>query len=581
MRLLIKGDRVIGSLPAEDPLVNAGQLCVKGRFCVTELVGSHRRLRKPSRLEDNTRVDISWDTAVQLAAETLSICPPKQFALLISPDSCNEDLYVAQKFARVVMRSNNIDTSARLIYRSGFDSYLSLMKMSVPLAAVREASTILCIGLDTRFGGSVVGVAIRQSIKQGATIVTIHPRDHNLARIAHKWVQPKPGQELDLLNSLVQLSEKQAAPRSLPASRMKRGSITGDLSHLADMLMYNSNKVILVGSEYLTYRDSPQILGAIAQLAQNIGSGVFPVAAQGNLLGSVLAGAYAELLPGAFPRDDESRLSELRKMWGADLSDLGRGWSSEPLFRGQGLKALYLIGEVPFKADPPADFLIFQNIYPPPDSYPADLVLPSVAFSEMDGTLINVEGRIQRVRKAVNAPGEALPDWDILCRIARKMGFKGFDFRTAGDIHQEMSLMIEGLSNFQSPDRVSRPLKCEGRMTASQSVAPVRSVKEAEFPFILTTSISEHTYRGFPISAWVDGAKALFAQAAVEMNPQDAEQAGISQGDEVSVISRTFETTLKASILSSQEKGRLHITLIHGESIGVDPHPARIVKSNV
>lgn len=303
--------------------------------------------------------------------------------------------------------------------------------------------------------------------------------------------------------------------------------------------------------------------------------------AQGNLLGSVLTGVYPELLPGAFPWNDESKLNDLRRIWGVGLSDSPLDWTAESLLDGQRMKALYLIGEVPFKHDPPADFLIFQNIYPPPEAYRADLVLPSAAFSEVDGTLFNVEGRIQRVRKAVNAPGEALPDWDILCRIARKMGFKGFDFRSAMDIHQEISLLNEGFTNFQSPDRVSRPLKYDGRMMASQNVAPVSQVVDKEFPFILTSSIPEHTYRGFPISARVEGAKVLFAEAAVEISPDDAEQAGISQGNEVLVISRTFETILRANILSGQEKGRLHISPGHGEYIGAGPHPARIVKSHV
>jgi len=581
MRLLTKGDRVIGSLPAEDPLVNAGQLCVKGRFCVTELVGSHLRLRKPSRWEDSIRVEISWDEAVQLAAETFSSCPPEQFGLLISPDSCNEDLYIAQKFTRVVMRSNNVDTSARLTYRSGFDAYLNLMKMAVPLADVRDASAILCIGLDTRFGASVVGVAIRQAIKQGARIVTIHPRDHNLALIADKWIQPIPGEELEFLTALVRLTESTATAGSLPEPKRAGGVIASELPGLVDMLTDASSKVILVGSEYLTYQESPQILGAIAQFAQNIGSGVFPVPVQGNLMGTFLTGTYAELLPGAFPSNDQTKVGELGKIWGVDLGDLPGEWTSEALLSGRRMKALYLIGEVPFTADPPADFLIFQNIYPPPTPYQPDLVLPSAAFSETDGTLCNVEGRTQRVRKAVSPAGEALPDWEILCRIARKMGFKGFDFRSAGDIHQEMSLMVEGFTNFQSPDRVSRSLKCEGKLMGSQTVSSGPAGVDAEFPFILTSSITEHTYRGFPISAWVDGAKELFAQATVEMGLEDAADAGIAQGDEVSVISPTFKMTRKARIVNNQAKGRLHVSLSHGESVGADPHPARIVKTNV
>ncbi len=581
MRLLIKGDRVIGSLPAEDPLVNAGQLCVKGRFCVTELVGSHLRLTKPSRLEDSTRVEISWDEAVELAAGTLSACPPEQFALLISPDSLNEDLYVAQKFARVVMRSNNVDTSARLTYRSGFDAYLNLMKMAVPLADVREASAILCIGLDARFGGSVVGVAIRQAIKKGARIVTIHPRDHSLALIANTWIQPIPGQELDFLNALVRLTERGATAGPLPRPERTPGGIPSELVELAEMLRDASRKMILVGSEFLTYRESPEILGAIAQLAHNVESGVFPVSAQGNLVGTVLTGAYPELLPGPFPSNDKIKLAELGKMWGADLGDLSSGWTSEALVTGDRIRTLYLIGEVPFKADPPADFLIFQNIYPPPASYKANLVLPSVAFSETDGTLCNVAGRIQRVRKAVNPRGEALPDWEILCRIARKMGFKGFDFRSAGEIHQEISLLVEGFTHFQSPDRASRARKYEGSLPAFKTVAAGPGAVDAEFPFILTSSISEHTYRGFPISVRVDGAKELFAEATVEMNPEDAAEAGINAGDKVSVISPIFNMTRRARIVKSQAKGRLHVSLSQGESGGADPHPARVVKSNV
>jgi predicted molibdopterin-dependent oxidoreductase YjgC len=468
-----------------------------------------------------------------------------------------------------------------LTYRSGFDAYLNLMKMAVPLSDVREASAILCIGMDTRFGGSVVGVAIRQAIKKGARIVTIHPGDHSLALIANTWIRPIPGQELEFLNALVRLTEQEATAGSLPEPERTQGGIPGELVDLAEMLRDASSKVILVGSEFLTYRESPEILEAIAQLAHNVESGVFPVPAQGNLVGTVLTGAYPELLPGPFPSNDNIKLAELGKLWGADLGDLSSGWTSEALMTGERIRALYLIGEVPFKADPPADFLIFQNIYPPPAPYEADLVLPSVAFSETDGTLCNVEGRIQRVRKAVNPRGEALPDWEILCRIARKMGFKGFDFRSAGEIHQKISLLVERFTNFQSPDRVSRPLKCEERLLAFKTVASGPRTIDAEFPFILTSSISEHTYRGFPISVRVDGARALFAEATVEMSPEDAAEAGISDWDEVSVISPTFTITRRARIVKSQARGRLHVSLSQDESPGANPHPARVVKSNV
>jgi len=580
MRLLTKGGRIIGSLPADGHEINEGQLCVKGRFCVTELVGSHDRLTKPYRFENSAKVEISWDTAVQCAAENLSACPPDKFGLLISPDASNEDLYVAQKFARVVMRSHNVDTSARLIYRSGFKAFLNLMHMAVPLSHVRRASTIMCIGLDTRFGGSVAGVAIRQAIRRGARIITIHPRDHNLALIAHKWIQPLPGGELDALDSLVRLTEK-AIPKGRTAhSKRKSQGGNDDLRYLAEMLKESTDTVILVGQEFLSYRNCSRIFDAIALLARNIECGVFPVCAQSNLIGSVLMGAYPDLLPGAFPVSDAARLAELGRMWGANLTNLGNASTLEPLWHMHGMQTLYLIGVVPDQRIRPAEFTIFQNMYPPPPSYRTDLVLPAGAFSEVDGTLSNVDGGTRLIRKAVNAPGDALPDWEILCRIARTMGFKGFDFASAGEVHKEVSSLVRGPMDFRSAPQMPRSLEWADKDQASRT-APIFGESDEQFPFILISSTSEHTYRGFAVSTRVEGAGELFSDTNVDIGAEDAARAGVSEGDEVLVISPSSEMRLRARIVAKQAKGTLHISLNQGDLFGGGPHSARIVKTNV
>lgn len=581
LRLLTKGGRIMGSLPAGDHETNEGQLCVKGRFCVTELAGSHERLKKPYRREENTNVEISWDQAVQTAAEILSACPPDRFGLIVSADCSNEDLYVAQKFARVVMRSHNVDTSARSVYRSGFTAYLNLMRTAVPLSSVREASTVVCIGLDTRFGASVVGVAVREAIRKGAKVITLHPRDHNLALIANKWIQPLPGRELAVLNSLVWLTQKETAGNAPPGSEEKHGCADQDLEDLAEMLGETSNKVILVGSEYVSHRNSSQILGTIARLAQNTGSGVLPVVAQSNLVGSVLMGAYPDLLPGAFSSQDTSRLGELGKAWGTSLAHLPSVGPSEAARQDYQRRALYLIGAVPSHAELSAEFSIFQNIYPPPAHFRADLVLPAAAFSEVDGTLSHVDGSTLLIRQAVSPPGEALPDWEILCRIARAMGFKGFDFASPGEVHQEVSSLVKGSMNFRSAHHLPLSLDREDPDMISPTVSSKSAEMAEELPFILTSSISEHTYRGFPISARVDGARELFPDATVEISREDAAEAGLSQDDNVLVISPAFEIALRARIVPNQAKGRLHVSVAAGGLPGSGPHPARIVKTNV
>ena len=579
--LQVKGEEVIGSLPAEDPMVNNGQLCVKGRFCVTELVGNYQRLRRPYKVQNGTKVDIFWEEAIELAAEKLSACSGEDFGMLIPPNFCNEDLYLAQKFARVALGSHNIDTTTRSFYESGFNTYLDLMRMGAPLSDLQEASVILCIGLDTRFGRSVVGVELRKAIARGAKIISIHPRHHSLSVIADKWIQPVPGTEVSLLHSLVRLTEKKRTGTTRSKSKGIGESLGDELATVAKTLKGTSAVVILVGSEFLPYDQSPQILEAIERLARNIGAGVLPLPAQSNLFGSILMGAYPELLPGGFSSTDKKRIAGLRKKWNADIPHLSSRSNKEIFSSGKRLKMLYLMGEVPPNLRPPSEFLIVQNIYPPVPWDGGDLVLPSAAFTEVDGTFINGEGRIQRVRKAVDPPGEALPDWEILCRIAKKMGAKGFDFSSAREIHEEISSLVKGFGDFDNPARKATSLTCEGELTVSQRRSSGTKKADKKLPFLLTTSMVEHTYRGFPLSTWVEGASALFAPGVVDINSEDAKKAGISERDEVVVTSSHFEKTWPARMVSEQPKGTLHVTLLRGESVGPNPHPVKIRKKNV
>jgi formate dehydrogenase alpha subunit len=586
MRLLIKGDKIIGSLPAEDPLVNNGQLCVKGRFCVNELVNNYQRLKKPYKARNGSKVEMFWQEAIELAADKISACSPEDFGMLISPNCCNEGLYIAQKFTRAVVGSHNIDTSARAFYGTGFSAYLNLMRMCVPLSDIQKASIILCIGLDTRYGRSVVGVELRKAVKKGAKIITINPWHHNLTMIAEKWFQPAPGMEVDLLSSLVRLTEKRKTETSRLKTKERVGHPDDDLSMVAEMLKKAFTPVILVGSEFLHYNENWQILEAIEKLARNIGAGILPLPAQNNLFGSILMGAYTELLPGGSSSTNKKGIDDLRKRWDTNIPDFSSKRNAETFLSRKRRKVLYLIGEVPPNYDTSSDFVIFQNIYPPEPLCEADLILPSAAFTEMDGTFINGEGRIQRVRKAVNPPGEALPDWEILCRIAQKMGMKGFDFSNPGEIHEEISCLVRGFGDFGTKREIASDFGTGSLIyKVEPSISPTKVSKtkrtNQKYPFVLITSVIEHTYLGFPLSNWVEGLRKLFIEGVIHINSEDARKTGISQGDEVVVTSAHFEKIWPARILSDQPQGILHVTLHQGESIGANPHPVRIRKKDV
>ena len=151
---------------------------------------------------------------------------------------------------------------------------------------------------------------------------------------------------------------------------------------------------------------------------------------------------------------------------------------------------MYLLGEMPPHPDLRPEYIIYQNIYPPSAGCEADLCLPAAAFSEADGTTITYQGRVQPFRAAASAPGEALPSWEILCRIARAMGAAGFDFSSVEAVQAEIATLVSGFEPGGLIDRSPlAPAFTENQAGGSPGGEPA----------------SEHIYLGFPLSTWVEG----------------------------------------------------------------------------
>jgi formate dehydrogenase alpha subunit len=582
MRLLVKKDRIIGSLPAEDPLVNKGQLCVKGRFCVTEFVNGHQRLKKPLLAVNGTKMEITWDKAIDTIAQVLLDCPPEKFYMRLSPNCFNEDMYIAQKFVRTVMQSNNIDSSARSFYGNGLNSYLKLFKFAAPLSQVREAPVILCVGLDTRYGRSVVGVELRRALQNGAKIITIHPKHHSLALTAEKWIQPTTGTEVQILQILTELTGEK--PGKSPQLNMSESdsNLKNDLLNIAEMLKNAASSIILVGSEYIQHNQNKTILDLIYQVAVNIHAGVLPLPAQNNFLGSILMGIYPECLPGGVSSSDLAEIKKLEEIWDCKLTH----FIEKPMTRKHHSKpiptVLYLIGEMASSNDNNStSYTIYQNIYPSPDNLKSTVNLPAVAFSEADGTYINGEGRIQKVNKAVNRQGDSLPDWQILCKIAKRMGAKGFDFTNISQIQQEISKIGLTFKDFVKFSRKPKIFESGFEFNPSENKKTDTKVVNKKYPFLLYALKNEHTYRGITLSEWVHGAKTIFPSGRLLIHPKDATRFQIKDGDEVILTSEQFEKIWPVKISPEMSVGKLQVTLSSGEYIGQNPISVKVRKKNV
>ena len=455
----------MGALPGEDALVNQGQLCVKGRFAAYELLNNPDRLRHPTHLRNGFSQKLNWEAAIDLAAEKLAACPPEQFAMRVSLDCTTEDLYIAHKFVRDVMHSTAISTRAPEFYGQGLGPLAALMHNSAPFASLKKADAVLSIGLDGRYGWSVLTVELRRAVRHGARLVTLFPREHSLSSFAEKWL-PLDGPALaGTLLSLVRLTAGQNSGENLALLQ----EVDPELASIARMLVEAEAPVMIVGPEYLADSSSALVLEAAARLARQVGTGVLPLAPQSNLAGAL------KMLPN--PQPLPYREGEAKD---------GRGESPLPDSGGVGL--LYLVGETPSPDDPAAGFLIYQNFASYTGPRQPDLALPAAAFAEVDGTTINLEGRICQVRKAVEPPGEALPDWLIMCRIAQKMGVSGFDYPDAAAIQREIAQTNE--AHHRATENTEEELDKE-------ILVPTRRGMPGD------------AYRGFPLTTWVEGLRLL------------------------------------------------------------------------
>lgn len=453
MRLLVKNDMVIGSLP--DHAHDTDVLCVKGRFGITELVNHAARLQRPTITGHAGSIPVTWEKAVELAAQKISACDPQKYALVLSADCSNETMYIARKFVRNVMRSRSIYLSSAAGYGRALPVIERLYRASSPLSALTRADTVLCLGFDGKYAQSVVETELHYAKQRGAKLITLDTANYGLRKFSDEWLQPAAGEEADLMEMLVEIVRVgSAAARLWP--------LPPQAQHSARLLMESKHPVILIGSSFLTGPDNVFLLRMVEKLMAQLHADVILLPEQVNLGGALQMGITTPL-------------------------------SSTIL---QSLELLHLIGEgVPagLSANP---FVLYQNMYPPADLFANGLTLPAAAFSEEEGTFLDHAGAMRRIHKVVQAPGSALPSWQILCRIAQKLEVPGFDYENEAQIQAEMgSINLGGAASDDSIPSLFRP-------------------GPAEFP---SSHGENHGYMGHPFGTKVPGFQALHPEITLKV----------------------------------------------------------------
>jgi predicted molibdopterin-dependent oxidoreductase YjgC len=327
------------------------------------------------------------------------------------------------------------------------------------------------------------------------------------------------------------------------------------------------------------------------------GTGVNPLRGQNNVQGACDMACLPGNLPGYRKVGDDEQRKPFEEAWGTKLpSKPGLTIPDMVEAAADGsLKALFVMGENPMMSDPDTahvekalknlDLLIVQDIFLNETGRLAHVVLPAAAWAEKDGTYTNTERRVQRIRKAVNAPGKTLPDWEVLTLLANKLGAH-WHYSTVKEIMDEINAVTasyKGITydrieevGIQWPcpaiDHPGTPIlhkdafaRGKGLFSVTEYIPPAEET-DNEYPLILTTGRILYQYHTATMSRRSKGLTSRTPDAFVEINTKDAKDLGIKQGDKLQVSSRRGSIKLFADISEKCDKGVVFIPFHYSEA---------------
>jgi formate dehydrogenase major subunit len=568
----------------------------------------------------------TWFETIDIMAERLGDVVRRyghdSVGILGSARGTNEENYLAQKFARVVLGTNNIDCCARVCHAptaTAMSDMLGTGAATNSYADIEEAKGFLICGANATENHPIIGNRIKQAVLRGASLVVIDPREIELARYADVHLTPRPGTNILLLNAIAAAIVEENLCNSAWMERRVEGftefrkfiknfapeivdfscGVSARLIREAARVYAQSKPAMcfhgLGVTEHKQGVDGVKCLVNLALLTGNIGrvgSGVNPLRGQNNVQGAAHMGCDPRHLTGY--AEIEAGRATFESAWGAILPKQ-RGMDLVEMIgaaeAGQ-LKALWVIGydialtnadaNRTAKALRNLEFLAVQDLFlNRTASEFASVFLPAASPFERDGTFMNSERRVQRIRRALPPPPYARADWQIICDVAKAMGTgEQFAFNGPQDIWDEIrsvwptgrGITYERLERagpqWPCPDeshpgtRVLHDESFAGRPKAQLAriqFYPSREIATPSFPYILTTGRTLAQFNAGTMTMRTLNTS-LRPTDTLDMSPDDAEQLGLSDRDIVRVASHHGATTLPLRIDPRLRAGELFAT---------------------
>ncbi|NLG29405.1 MAG: molybdopterin-dependent oxidoreductase, partial [Chloroflexi bacterium] len=339
------------------------------------------------------------------------------------------------------------------------------------------------------------------------------------------------------------------------------------------------------------------------------GGGVNPLRGQNNVQGACDMGCLVNYYPGYQKVVDQPAHDKFLAAWGK-TSEQKVGVTVVEMLHAAGrgeIKGLFVLGENPAMTDPDVnharhcleetEFLVVQEIFPSETVQYASVVLPSSAFAEKEGTFTNTERRVQIVRKALNPPGQARVDWQILAelgkRIQQRLGlapdaapYAGFDYRNPEQIFTEIAALTPSYAGMRyerlekgglqwpcpTPDHPGTQYLHKGKFARGLGALtpvdwlPPAEVPDAEYPLLFTTGRILYHFHGGTMSRRSKGLDEIAPEALVELHPVDARNLHVEDGQLVKVTSRRGTVTAKAEVVDRPDQGVVFMTFHYQEA---------------
>jgi len=636
----MKGDQVIRMVPYKDGKANHGHSCVKGRFA-WGYATHNDRITKPmirENISDPWR-EVSWDEAISFSADRLKKVQAdhgvKAIGGITSSRCTAEEIWVVQKMIRAAFGNNNVDTCARVCHSPtgyGLNQTFGTSAGTQDFDSVEEADVMIVIGANPTDAHPVFASQMKRRLREGAKLIVVDPRKIDLVKSAHieadHHLPLKPGTNVAVVNALAHVIAKEGlideefvkkrcdlqsfnewrsfildeinSPESIAG---EAGVDAEEIRKAARLYATGGNAAIYYGLGVTEHSQGSTMVMGMANLAMatgNIGRrgvGVNPMRGQNNVQGSCDMGSFPHELPGYRSVADDEVRGTFETAWQRDL-DAVPGYRIPNMFDeaiAGNYRGMYVQGEDIAQSDPNThhveaalkalDILIVQDLFLNETARFAHVFLPGTSFLEKDGTFINAERRINRVRPVMKS-ATGLEEWKVTQRLANAMGYTEMSYDDSSQIMDEIAALtptfagvsfkrLDETGSVQWPCNEDAPdgtpimheegfVRGKGAFIVTEYV-PTTEKTNRKFPLILTTGRILSQYNVGAQTRRTDNVD-WSEEDLLEIHPSDAEAKGVRDGQWVSIRSRKGETTLRAKISERMAPGVVYTTFHHPES---------------